>query len=255
MGWLARRVSAGILLWSLASVVLAGELEVPLNLSVLTAPEVKYMLEQEQLTLVNSLSRIEFQIQHIPGSINIPVTEMERSDRLPSDRSRPIAFYCMGPRCTYSQRATRKAVEMGYRKAFWFQGGIPEWRRFNYPMDEDQDLMGIEVRKLSPLRLQDTLAVDSVYVLDVRPLWWDETDAVIAGSQFMPLVELHERYLELPKDRDIVIIDGAMMQSPSAARYLIAKGYSVVGVLKGGILRWEHEGLPVAHRKAVGEQP
>jgi rhodanese-related sulfurtransferase len=235
--------------------VFPQELDAPLNLSVLTAPEVKYMLEQERLTLVNSLSRIEFEIQHIPGSINVAVTEMEQSESLPRDRSLPIAFYCMGPRCTYSQRATRKALEMGYRKAFWFQGGIPEWRRFNYPMDEDRALMGIEVRKLSPLRLQDILAVDSVYVLDVRPLWWAETDAVIVGSHFIPLVELDVRYRELPKERDIVIIDGAMMQSPSAARYLIAKGYSVLGVLKGGILRWEHEGLPVAHRKAVDEQP
>ena len=246
---------AGVLLASLAASAFPQGLDVPANLSVLTAPEVKYLLERDQLTLVNSLSRIEFEIQHIPGSINVPVTEMERDGRLPRDRSHPIAFYCMGPRCTYSQRATRKAVEMGYQKAFWFQGGIPEWRRFNYPMAEDRALMGIEVRKLSPLRLQDRLAVDPVYILDVRPLWWAETDAVIPGSHFIPLVELDVRYRELPKERDIVITDGAMMQSPSAARYLIAKGYSVLGVLKGGILRWEHEGLPAARRKAADEQP
>ena len=255
MAWLAKWAQAGILLSSLLGSAFSEELDAPLNLSVLTAPEVKYMLERGQLTLVNSLSRIEFEIQHIPGSINVPVTEMEQSDRLPPDRSHPIAFYCMGPRCTYSQRATRQAVEMGYQKAFWFQGGIPEWRRFNYPMEEDPALMGIAVRKLSPLRLQDILAVDSVYVLDVRPLWWAETDAAIAGAHFIPLVELHERYSELPKERDIVIIDGAMMQAPSAARYLTAKGYSVLGVLKGGILRWEHEGLPAAHRKTSDEQP
>ena len=255
MGRLVSFVWAGLLLLSPAGLV-AVEPDMPLNLPVLTAPEVRYMLEHERLTLVNSLSRIEFEIRHIPGSINVPVTEMEQSDRLPRDRSLPLAFYCMGPRCTYSQRATRKALEMGYRTAFWFQGGIPEWRRFNYPMDGSQELMSIEVRKLSPLRLQDILAVDSsVYILDVRPLWWAETDAVIAASRFIPLVELHQRYGELPEGRDIVIIDGAMMQAPSAARYLISKGYPVLGVLKGGILRWEHEGFPVEHRKAVDEQP
>jgi len=242
-----------LLLWSASAV--SAEPETPANLPVISAPEVKFMLEQGQLTLVNSLSRIEFEIQHIPGSINVPVTEMGQSDQLPADRSQPIAFYCMGRRCSYSERATRQAIALGYEKVLWFQGGIPEWRRFNYPMAGSDELMSITVPKLSPLRVQDILAVASPYILDVRPLWWDETEAVLPQSRFIPLVELDQRYRELPVGQDIVIVDGAMMQSPSAARFLIAKGYSVLGVLKGGILRWEHEGFPVDYRKAADEGP
>ena len=41
-----------------------------------------------------------------------------------------------------------------------------------------------------------------------------------------------------------------MRQSPLVARYLMANGYdNVLGVLKGGIIRWESEGYPVEHRE------
>ena len=64
----------------------------------LTAPEVREMVEEDGALLVHVLSRIEFDMQHIPGSINIPVTEVAASDALPADRERPLVFYCMGVR-------------------------------------------------------------------------------------------------------------------------------------------------------------
>lgn len=64
----------------------------------LTAPEVKQMVEVDSAVLVHVLSRIEYEMQHIPGSINIPITEMEFTDRLPEQLDRPLIFYCMGER-------------------------------------------------------------------------------------------------------------------------------------------------------------
>ncbi len=46
----------------------------------------------------------------------------------------------------------------------------------------------------------------------------------------------------------IVIMDYAMKQSPVAAKFLMIKGYPVVGVLKGGLERWNSEGLPTKQR-------
>ena len=225
------------------------------DLAVLSAPEVKQMMEQGQVTVVNSLSRVEFTIQRIPGSINIPVTEMDGNPLLPKDHQAAIIFYCMGRRCTYSGRATAKAMAMGYRNAYWFKGGLPEWRRFSYAIAGESELRAIKVDKLSPQRLQVFIRQEAPTVLDVRPLWWDQTDAVLPGSQFIPLIELHRRYGELSKGRSLVIIDGAMMQSPSAARFLTAKGFTVLGVLKGGILRWEHEGYPSTRRPGAASPP
>lgn len=59
----------------------------------LAAPEVKMMVEQDGAILIHVLSRIEFDSQHIPGSINIPITEISSSDALPMQKEKPIIFY------------------------------------------------------------------------------------------------------------------------------------------------------------------
>ncbi len=63
-----------------------------------TAPEVKDMLEGGKTVAIHVLSRIEYEMQHISGSINIPITEMQETDRLPKDKETPLIFYCMGYR-------------------------------------------------------------------------------------------------------------------------------------------------------------
>jgi len=87
------------------------------------------------------------------------------------------------------------------------------------------------------------------YILDVRPLDFKLNSAFIEGSFLCPLVFLADRYEEIPRDREIVVTDWAMKQSPIAAKYLQMKGYPIFGVLKGGIERWETENLPVEQRK------
>lgn len=63
-----------------------------------TAPEVKDMLESGRALAIHVLSRIEYEMQHISGSVNIPITEMNATDRLPKEKDTPLIFYCMGLR-------------------------------------------------------------------------------------------------------------------------------------------------------------
>lgn len=64
----------------------------------ITAPEVKDLLENHKGVVVHVLSEIEFEIQHIPGSINIPIHKVSTSDKLPTNLDTPLVFYCMGER-------------------------------------------------------------------------------------------------------------------------------------------------------------
>lgn len=65
----------------------------------ITAPETKLLTEKEGgVLLVMVLSRLEFELHHIPGSVNIPIDKMEDSSLLPTDKSSPLIFYCMGIR-------------------------------------------------------------------------------------------------------------------------------------------------------------
>ncbi len=68
------------------------------DLTVVSTNELKAMLDQNKpMTLVNTMPPLIHQTKHIPGSINIPVGEIEA--KLPealSDKNGLVVFYCMG---------------------------------------------------------------------------------------------------------------------------------------------------------------
>ncbi len=219
------------------------------NITVITAPEVRYMMqENEKVILVHTLSEIEYDIQHIPGSINIPTSRINESTNLdhhlPEDKTIPLIFYCMGVHCSYSKRASLKAIRLGYKNVYWFKGGIPEWHSFLYPMTINKKMASLKIHRLSPKKVVKLRTTLDPTILDVRPLFWQGANVALKNSIFIPLVELNEKCITLDKDKPIIIVDGYMKQSPNAARFLISKGYQILGILKGGIVRWTKESYP-----------
>ena len=97
----------------LVSTPFANGFDIPENVIVVTAPEAKKMVETDGVLLVHVLSLIEYNMQHIAGSINIPVDQLEGSTLLPPNKSEPVIFYCNGTACPYSRRASKKAAGMG----------------------------------------------------------------------------------------------------------------------------------------------
>jgi len=219
---------------------------------VMTAPELKRKMERnEAFYLIHSLSRIEYQIQHIPNSINIPVDEMEYTDFLPQDKQETLVFYCMGKNCKYSEHAAEKAIRMGYTDVYRFVGGIPEWRRYDYPMVIDKSLDAISVKKLRAKEAHELIQAKKAFVLDVRPFFWKGTLGYIKGSVNIPLLELDKFVTILPKNQPIIISDSFMKQSVSAAKYLTSRGFNITGVLRGGINLWEKANFEVTSRDQV----
>ena len=70
----------------------------PGTIKEISAPEVKNMLEAGQAVVIHVLSGTEYEMQHIPGSINIPIIDMKTTNALPRDKNTPLVFYCMGRR-------------------------------------------------------------------------------------------------------------------------------------------------------------
>ncbi|ETR72924.1 MAG: rhodanese domain-containing protein [Candidatus Magnetoglobus multicellularis str. Araruama] len=139
-------------------------------------------------------------------------------------------------------------MKLGYTDVYCFRGGIPEWRSFSYPMVVNEASMKMRIKKLKPKKLAKLMKKTDIFVVDVRPKDFKRDSSFIIGSIHCPLLDLTERYHEFPKDKQIVLTDWAMRQSPLAAKYLINEGYPVIGVLKGGIERWKHDNLPVENR-------
>lgn len=116
----------------------------------------------------------------------------------------------------------------------------------------DSGYQQIEVIKLSPAEMRARLDRDTSYILDVRPKDFERDSSFVGEAHHVPLVLLADQLDRIPRDREILITDWAMKQSPMAAKYLITKGFTVAGVLQGGVERWKSEGLPLEERQ-VGE--
>ena len=66
------------------------------KVTIITAPMVKHMLDSGTGMVVHALSQLEFEMQHITGTINISIDKLETSTQLPKDKDTPLVFYCMG---------------------------------------------------------------------------------------------------------------------------------------------------------------
>ena len=60
----------------------------------ISAPELKTMMDTEQVKPIFPLSRIEHRNLHIVGDVNIPLSDLET--KLPADKNAPLVFYCLG---------------------------------------------------------------------------------------------------------------------------------------------------------------
>jgi rhodanese-related sulfurtransferase len=97
MKTLFQRALLPLIILSLSLVVVSAEAESE-KFKEISAPEVKNMIEGGRAVVVHVLSETEYEMQHIPGSINIPVIDMETTNALPRDKTTRLVFYCMGKR-------------------------------------------------------------------------------------------------------------------------------------------------------------
>lgn len=105
-------------------------------------------------------------------------------------------------------------------------------------------LFGPSIPALKPLEVKERLKNGKrPFLLDVREK--NELRAgYISGVKSIPLGQLGRRMKELPKDREIVCVCRSGNRSRSAAKQLIAAGYSASN-MKGGMLAWGWSKLPV----------
>jgi rhodanese-related sulfurtransferase len=136
---------------------------------------------------------------------------------------------------------------MGYTNVYVYLQGLPGWAKMGYPLESTEKYPAIEPKKISGPELRKMLnSAQGPVVLDIR----DETDRKATGqikdSLCICLDDLIKRIGEVPKDRDIVVVDLHGKQAKIAARYLASKGTSNVYVLNEGFVKeWKRYGYPV----------
>lgn len=108
--------------------------------TVVTAEQVAQLIAQGAV-VVDTRNEQEFKARHIPGALFVPYVEKSLKDvaydpaqddfaglaRL--DPAKPTVFHCNGAECWKSYKAARAALGKGFRKVYWFRGGMPEWQK------------------------------------------------------------------------------------------------------------------------------
>jgi len=93
----------------------------------LTAEELQAVLAQRAARALDVRSAAEFAIDHIPGSINIPMEQIEA--RMADVPDEPLVLICEG-----GKRAQIVADWLrGHREVTVLDGGIRLWRRVGFP--------------------------------------------------------------------------------------------------------------------------
>ena len=105
-------------------------------------------------------------------------------------------------------------------------------------------LFGPSVPTLKPVEVQEKLKNGKrPFLLDVRESG-ELREGYISGAKLIPLGQLGNRMKELPKNREIICVCRSGNRSKSAAKKLIAAGYSASN-MKGGMLAWKWSNLPI----------
>ncbi|HKH90180.1 MAG TPA: metalloregulator ArsR/SmtB family transcription factor [Gemmatimonadaceae bacterium] len=91
-----------------------------------TLDELRRLVRDGDVTVLDVRPREEYDAGHIPGALSVPVAELERRlGELP--KRKEVIAYCRGPWCVYSVEAVEVLREHGFR-ARRADDGLPDWR-------------------------------------------------------------------------------------------------------------------------------
>jgi len=100
------------------------------------------------------------------------------------------------------------------------------------------------VKEICPTSTQRRIA-EGALLVDVREAnEIAELSFDVPKIMHIPLSEFEERYKEIPKDQNVVLVCKSGSRSLRAAGFLVNHGYDQVVNMQFGIIRWVQKGFP-----------
>jgi rhodanese-related sulfurtransferase len=102
------------------------------NMGAVSPAFVKKQLDAKApITLVDSRPKArKYDKGHIPGAISIPDSEFDKlTDKLPTDKTASLIFYCEDLSCVLSPKSAAKAVALGYTNVMTMPEGYVGWEK------------------------------------------------------------------------------------------------------------------------------
>ena len=104
-------------------------------LNIITCGALKGMIDKNEVfILVDVLSPESYGNEHIPGSINIPLRDIEKKSKKLLKKGREIVVYCGSFQCTMSSQAAEILTRLGYQYVYAFEGGLQAWKDAGFPL-------------------------------------------------------------------------------------------------------------------------
>ena len=103
--------------------------------------QVKELFDRGEGYVLDARDATTFAGGHIKGATSFPLGEFP--SRLPQflkqvPKTMPLIIYCNGYGCHDSMDLGKKLIAAGYWEIFVFEGGYPEWRGADYPVEGAQ---------------------------------------------------------------------------------------------------------------------
>ena len=92
--------------------------------------------QDELITVIDVRPPQEYAAGHVPGAINIPLSELE-THLNELDPNQEIVAYCRGPHCVLAFDAVATLRSKGM-KARRLEDGYPEWKRAGLPTEQSE---------------------------------------------------------------------------------------------------------------------
>lgn len=103
------------------------------DLEPIPARELLERVREGLVTVLDVRPAEEYQAGHIPGAINVPLTELEQQlDNI--DTAHDVVAYCRGPHCVLAFDAVAKLRKKGFT-AHRMEDGFPEWKSAGLPVE------------------------------------------------------------------------------------------------------------------------
>jgi rhodanese-related sulfurtransferase len=117
------------------------------GVTLVTADQAKKMVDAGT-PIIDARVANEYAESHIKGAKSVPYREKSAKapnfdskedsfdlSKLPADKDAALIFYCNAGECWKSYKASKVALDAGYKKIHWLRGGIPEWKAKGYPVE------------------------------------------------------------------------------------------------------------------------
>lgn len=175
---------------------------------------------------------------HVAGSLNVWIESPQFAERLAwaAPSGRPLVL--LAPSEAEVARAVSALARIGLDEVAGYVAdpGIP-------------GATGLPLRQLRQLAAPDLarcLAGEpDLLLVDVRePHEW--ADGHVAGARHLPMRHVLDRLAPLPRDRRLAVMCAGGTRSSLVASLLLARGFTDVLNVRGGMAGWVQAGLPVA---------